>query len=143
MPLDHWNCFAVVLRGMQGKVDICQTDYNIHAKERIFPYSNNIHGKIYNIQANERLTRVKEKQSTTKLRVFVLSFIFFAPIYQIESFINRSGTCYFLHTSVAHVLVSTCAIVCIKWRRLNNISYLADPQYTDLAKADSQLRFIN
>ena len=39
---------------------------------------------------------------------------------------------------VAHVLVSTCAIACIKWRRLNNISYLTYLQFTDLAKADSQ-----
>ena len=53
----------------------------------------------YNIQANERLTRVKEKQSTIKLDVFVLSFIFFVPMYQTKSFINRSGTCYFLHAS--------------------------------------------
>ena len=96
MPLDHLNCFAVVLREIHGKVDICQTDYSIHSKKRIFPYSN---GSVYNIQVNERLKRVKEKQSTTKLGVFVLSFIFFVPMYQIKSFINRSGTCYFLHTS--------------------------------------------
>ena len=44
MPLDHLNCFAVVLRGIHGKVDICQTDYSIHSKQRIFPYSNVIHG---------------------------------------------------------------------------------------------------
>ena len=99
MPLDHLNCFAVVLKGIQGKVGICQTDYSINSKQRIFPYSNVIHGSVYNIQANERLTRVKEKQSTTKLGVFVLSFIFFVPMYQIKSFINRSGTCYFLHAS--------------------------------------------
>ena len=46
--------------------------------------------------SNKRLTRVKEKQSIIKLGVFVLSFNFFAPMYQIKSFINRS-TCYFLH----------------------------------------------
>ena len=99
MHQDHLNCFAVVLREIQGKVDICQTDDSIHSKQRIFPYPNVIHGSIDNIQANERLTRVKEKQSSTKLGVFVLSFIFFVPMYQIKSFINRSGTCYFLHAS--------------------------------------------
>ena len=44
MPLDHLNCFSMVLRGIHGKVDICQTDYSIHSKQRIFPYSNVIHG---------------------------------------------------------------------------------------------------
>ena len=44
MPLDLLNCFAVVLIGIHGKVDICQTDYSIHSKQRIFPYSNVIHG---------------------------------------------------------------------------------------------------
>ena len=39
---------------------------------------------------------------------------------------------------VARVLVSTCAIACIKWGKLNNKSYLTYLQFTDLAKADSQ-----
>ena len=95
MDQDHLNCFAVVLREIQGKVDICQTDDSIHSKQRICPYPNVIHGSIDNIQANERLTRVKEKQSS------------------------------------------------IKWRRLNNTTYLTYLQYTDLAKADYQRRFIN
>ena len=77
MPLHHLNCFVVVLRVIQGKVDTCQTDYSISSKQSIFPYSNVIHGSTYNIQANERLKRVKEKQSTTKLGVFVLSFSLF------------------------------------------------------------------
>ena len=34
----------MVLRGIHGKVDICQTDYSIHSKQRLFPYSNVIHG---------------------------------------------------------------------------------------------------
>ena len=77
MPLDHLNYFVVVLRVIQGKVDICQTDYSISCKQIIFPYSNVIHGGTYNIQTNERLKRVKEKHSTTKLGVFVLSFSLF------------------------------------------------------------------
>ena len=99
MPLDHLNCFAVALRGIQGKVNICKTDYRIHSKQGIFPYSHVIHRSIYNNQANKRFTMVKEKKSTTKLGVFVLSVMFFFPTYQIKSFINRSGTCYILHVS--------------------------------------------
>ena len=38
---------------------------------------------------------------------------------------------------VAHVLVSGQAIACIKWGRLNNISYLSYLQYADLTKAGS------
>ena len=56
MPLDFINCFAVVLRGLHGKVDICQTEYSIHSKLRILPYSE---GK-YNIQVNVRLTKIKQ-----------------------------------------------------------------------------------
>ena len=44
MPLDYLSCFSVVLRGIHGKVDICQNDYSIHSKLRIFPYSEVIHG---------------------------------------------------------------------------------------------------
>ena len=51
------------------------------------------------IQANERLTKVKEKSLTIKLGFFVLSFIFFVPMSQTISFINISGACYFLHAS--------------------------------------------
>ena len=89
---------------------------------------------MYNIQANERLTRVKEKRD-----IFILSFIFFIPMYQTKSFHKQKWyvllfTCIKL---VAHVLVSGRAIVCVKWRILNNISYLTYLQYTDLTKADS------
>ena len=34
----------MVLRGTHGKADIWQTDYSIHSKLRIFPYSEVIHG---------------------------------------------------------------------------------------------------
>ena len=44
MTLDHLNCFAMVLGGAHGKVDTCQTDYSIHSKQIIFPYSNVMHG---------------------------------------------------------------------------------------------------
>ena len=29
MSVDYLSCFAVVLRGIHGNVDICQTDYSI------------------------------------------------------------------------------------------------------------------
>ena len=32
------------LRGIYRKADICQTDYSIHSKQRMFPHSNVIHG---------------------------------------------------------------------------------------------------
>ena len=44
MPLDYLSCFNLVLRGVQGKVDIWQTDYSIPSKRRIFAYSEVIHG---------------------------------------------------------------------------------------------------
>ena len=44
MLLDYLRCFAVVIGGIHGKVDICKNDYSIHAKLRIFPYSEVIHG---------------------------------------------------------------------------------------------------
>ena len=51
------------------------------------------------IQANERLTKVKEKSLTIKFVFFVLSLIFFVPMSQTISVINISGACYFLHAS--------------------------------------------
>ena len=42
--LQYSSCFAVVLRGIHGNVDICQTDYNITSKLKFSPYSEIIHG---------------------------------------------------------------------------------------------------
>ena len=53
----------------------------------------------YNIQASERLTKVKEKLLTIQFVVFDLSFIFFIAVSQTISVINRSGAFYFLHAS--------------------------------------------
>ena len=44
MPLDYLSYFAIVLRGIHRKVDICQSNYSIHFKLIIFPYSEFIHG---------------------------------------------------------------------------------------------------
>ena len=43
MTLDYLSCFAVVLRGIIGKVDICQTDYSIRPKLRIVHDSEAMH----------------------------------------------------------------------------------------------------
>ena len=40
----YLRCFAVVLRGIHRKVDICQTDYSTYSKLRIVPYSEVMHG---------------------------------------------------------------------------------------------------
>ena len=77
----------------------------------------------YNIQARERLTKVKEKWSTIQLDVFVVSFIFFAPMSQTKSVINRSGVCYALYAPdikiVAGVLACARVITRIKLSRLH------------------------
>ena len=41
--LDYLSCFAVVLKEIHRKVDICQTNYSIHSKFRIPPYHEVIH----------------------------------------------------------------------------------------------------
>ena len=105
MPLDYLSCFAVVLKGIQGKVDICQTDYCNHSKLRIFPYSE---GK-YIIQANERLTKVKEK----KFELLNLMFLFFLSFSSFQMsqtivVINKSAIFYTYQTSGACAGVCAC-----------------------------------
>ena len=98
MPLHYLSCCAVVLRGIHGKLDICQIDYNIHSRLKIFLYSEVRHGNT-TFQDNEGFTKFKETWSTIKFDVFVLSLISFLPMSQTISVISRSGVCYFLHTS--------------------------------------------
>ena len=61
-----------------GKFDICQTDYSIQG---IFSLLWSQTWKN-NIQANERLAKVKEKWSTIQFDVFVLSFIFYILMFE-------------------------------------------------------------
>ena len=96
--------------GYTGIIDVCQTDDSIHSKLGIFSlfwstkwkYSIQANEKLtlfwsdtwkYSIQANERSTKVKEKLSTIQFDIF------FIPMSQTVSILNRSGTCYFLHAS--------------------------------------------
>ena len=75
----------------------------------------------YNIQANERLTKVKEKWSTIKFDVFIRSFVFFIPVTQTVSAINKWCMLFFTCIRlVAHVLARELAIACIKLRRLSD-----------------------
>ena len=83
------SCFAVVPWGICGNVWYIQTDYSIHSKLRIFAWFWS-HSWKYNIQANESLTKVKEKWSTIQVDLFYLSFIFFIPMFQT---ISVSGKC--------------------------------------------------
>ena len=74
MPQDHLNCFAVVLRGIYGKVDICQTDYSINSKQRIVPYSNVIH-----VSTTFELTKGEQglKKNNQLLNLMFLFFLLF------------------------------------------------------------------
>ena len=55
IPLDFLSCVAMVLRERySGLFDICQTDCSV------FPLFRS-HSWKYNIQANKKLTKVKEK----------------------------------------------------------------------------------
>ena len=56
-----------------GMFDICQTDYSIHSKLRIFSLFWSYAWK-HIIQANKRLTKIKEKWSSIQFDVFILSF---------------------------------------------------------------------
>ena len=37
--LDYLSYFTIILRGIYGNVDICQTDYNIPCESELSPYS--------------------------------------------------------------------------------------------------------
>ena len=112
MSLDYLSCFAVVLRGIDRKVDIYQADYSTTPKKFTVFWS---HTWNYNIQANERLTKVKEKWLTIDL-----SFISFIPVTQTVSGINKWCMLFFLCIRlVAHVLAHERAIPHIKLRRLS------------------------
>ena len=80
---------------IKSKVDICQTDYSIHFKLRIFLLFWS-HTWKCNIQASKKLTKVKEKWSSIKFDVFILSFILFILMSQNLSAIHINRVCYFL-----------------------------------------------
>ena len=91
-------CCCSSKRNTHGNVDICQIDYSILSKLRIFSIFWS-HKWKYSIQVSKRLTNVTGKWSTIQFEVFVLYFIFLIPMYQKICVMNRSHTCYFLHIS--------------------------------------------
>ena len=113
IPPDYVSCFAVVLRVMLG-IDICETDYNIHAKLRIFPLFRS-HTWKYNIHANKRLTKVKEKWYLFGLMFFI--FISFSSLQcqTISCKLNWGVLIFTRIKLVARVL----AIARIKWKTVN------------------------
>ena len=70
----------MVLKGIHGKVDICQTDYTIHSKLRIFPYSKVIHGST-TFKLMKGLLRLKKNDQLLNL-IFFISFLYFVPMSQ-------------------------------------------------------------
>ena len=94
MPLNYLSCFFVALRGLHMKINICQTNCYL-LQNRNFPLFWS-HTWMYNIQANERLTKVKEKWSNNKFGIFVLYFIHFLRSNVLESIsvIIRNGVCW-------------------------------------------------
>ena len=62
----------------------------------------------YNIQANERLTKVKEKWSTIRFDIFDLSFIFYILMSQTISVINKLHLLFFY----THQTSGECAGMC-------------------------------
>ena len=79
MSLAYLSCFVMVLRGIQGNVLYMPDWFWSHTWK-------------YYIQANKRLTKVKEKWSTIQF----CSFILFIPVSQTIIVINRSGICYII-----------------------------------------------
>ena len=88
----------MVLRRKDGKADICQLNYSIHSKLRLFPYSEVIHGST-KFKPTKGYKKVKEKLVTIQFVVFVLSFNKFVLLSETISAINRVGAFYFLHAS--------------------------------------------
>ena len=79
--LDYLSCFAVVIRVIHRKVDICQTYYSNHSKLRIFPYSEVIHeitvGTTFKLAEGQE--KLKKNDQLLNL-MFVLYVIFFAAM---------------------------------------------------------------
>ena len=44
MPQDYVSSSAMVISGIHGKVDVCQSDYSIHSKLGTFLYSEVMYG---------------------------------------------------------------------------------------------------
>ena len=66
----------------------------------------------YNIQANKRLTKVKEKLSTIKFDIFFLSFIFFVSMSQTISVIKVEHAIFYMYQT-SGMCAGMCACNCM------------------------------
>ena len=87
VPLDYLSSFAMILSGTSGKVWYMPNWLWHLFQAKNLPLFWN-HTQKYNIQANERLAKFKEKWSTTQY-VFSLSLILFIPMSLTVSAINN------------------------------------------------------
>ena len=110
MPLDYLSCFATVLIGIYGKVNISQTDYSICFKLRILPYSG---GKF-----NKRLTIWKVSKYLKNLMFLFFHFLC-SNVPENRYLQQKQHILFFKHIKlVACVLARVHAIAHIKLRRL-------------------------
>ena len=79
MPLDYFSCLTLVLGGMHGKFDKCQTDYSIHSNLRNFPYSEVVNGST-TFKLMEDQQTLKKNDQLVKLVSAIFDQIFiFSP----------------------------------------------------------------
>ena len=125
IPLDYLSCFAVVLRGIHGNVEMCQTEYSIPSKliRKLFPLFWS-HTWKYNIQVDERSTKVNRSLYNF---TFFLMFLLF---HFLHSNVSDKNEChkkkwrvlFFTRIQlVAHVPACVRVIARIKWIRLTFI----------------------
>ena len=105
------------------KVDICHTDYIIHFKLRIFPYSETIHGSttFKLMKCSQRL-----KKNDQLLNLMFLFFHFLCSNVP-DKKCHKQKWCVLFFTRiklVMQVLECARAITRIKWRRLVKIFYI-------------------
>ena len=112
MPLDYLSCFTMVLREIHEKVDICQTDYSIYSKLRIFLYSEVIHGSI-TFRLNQRLTKVKITIKCQLLNLMFL-FLFFTCIKPVAYFLGMCSCDRTYHYIPLHKIFFTIFTVGLK-----------------------------
>ena len=119
MPLDYLSYFTMVLRGIHWNIYICQADDSIPYKLEFSHYSEVIHGsKTFKLTKG---SKVEKKMINYSVWCFG-SFIFFIPVSQTISVINKSGMCFFSHIKlVVCVPECVCATACIESIRLWHI----------------------
>ena len=119
LPPDYLGCFAVVLRGKNRNIEICQTDYSIPSKLEFSHYAEVIQGGT-TFKLTKGLQRLNKNY-----RLFHFLFLLFRFLhsnvpdntYHRQKWHVLFFTCIEL---VARVLARVCAIAQIKWIRLSH-----------------------